>query len=610
METHRLLLYLLLFCPVLGTATLSSAGPGSPLCPCLGVREAEKLPRSPPEPLPPPGYGGLCTKHDLDFLPECIDPSLRATSPYCEAAWCYVDQRNCTLAFASNSTLYYRPYSYATCGYRDLWKAANARLTLQGQTLRVVVLGNTGGWKGSFCPGRAGQIGSQEECRGPMVDFFQRIQALAGFQTTYLSTFPAEVDQLAARMGLSSQFDVCTLATGLGYVDVCIGAFTQNSKRSDWSHFAPHIFHAPFALAASRETSWLITDAVLRAFQSFSGAAWIVIAAVVIGCSTLILFFEWPSRNSDSGSDFQDSRSWTRALFFSIWIGAHGFFSGTSEHQAKTLQGRLVSLGFGFFLMFMLAAYTASLVTILLKEADSEVTSITQAINQRFKICIQSAQATAFQNQYPGAEPLLVVTQTRDALLTDIDGGKCKASIVSPEDLEAAQAQGAHCDKMAVGAPLTHNPYSFPVAHQHSLAFGYWVSFLKNSGGWERALETAKPQDTCGKTKAAATISLSPRHFAGPAFVTILLVLGSLFIECWRRHSPCSTSRGRTGGFKDAPVVREGHGATVSPSPLVYNGVRPLSKSKDPKDQIEYVVTPELAAAMDTIATHWRASTE
>ena len=154
----------------------AAADPGSVLCPCLSSAGVGGLSF---DRAVPSGYGVSCVAHDLGFLAECTDN--RSLAAYCESQWCYVDPNNCTVEH-SRSSYSDGWYSYATCGFRDEWESALAQKAFAGRTLTAVLIGNTGGWMGSYCTNKSGLIGGLSECQGPLLDFMTDLQAAAGYQ--------------------------------------------------------------------------------------------------------------------------------------------------------------------------------------------------------------------------------------------------------------------------------------------------------------------------------------------------------------------------------------------------------------------------------------------
>ena len=96
------------------------------------------------------------TLHESLKVPCCRCNKTSAPA-WCSDSWCYVQASSCTVTHEMSTSIPGLAWSYTTCGFRDRFSRSNITESLRGQTLRVQFLGNTGGWKGNYCPGFAGQ---------------------------------------------------------------------------------------------------------------------------------------------------------------------------------------------------------------------------------------------------------------------------------------------------------------------------------------------------------------------------------------------------------------------------------------------------------------------
>ena len=111
-------------------------------------------------------YGMCCDTHDIGTA-ACAMETTKCTGlvpvpghcaeefAWCHNAWCWVDPERCELTHATS--VYFpsstRAYSYATCGYNDVYQnGRKSSQALRGKTLRVGFLRNSGGWQGCAAP--------------------------------------------------------------------------------------------------------------------------------------------------------------------------------------------------------------------------------------------------------------------------------------------------------------------------------------------------------------------------------------------------------------------------------------------------------------------------
>ena len=171
-------------------------------------------------------------------------------------------------------------------------------------------------------------------------------------------------------------------------MDFCIGAFSHVPKRANWTAFSPDMYHALFYLISQHraDSFW---DIATRVFAPFSAELWITIIAATLVMSAVMTFHEYPVRHEDGDSDFGGSNSFWKSTVKSVYVGVQAFIAGDCEHNAATVPGKFANLGLGLLMMFVLAAYTANMVSMLLKQNGAQITSITEAISLKAEICCQ-----------------------------------------------------------------------------------------------------------------------------------------------------------------------------------------------------------------------------
>lgn len=129
-------------------------------------------------------------------------------------------------------------YSYSTCGHINAFTSWSLDVAFQNVSLNVVYLTNTGGWKGSYCTSS-----DSASCTGPTVDVWNQIFE-RGASPSIASTFTSKSLASGANFSLQVQrqmfeedpdmdstFTACVYATGMGFVDICVGAATIKPSR-------------------------------------------------------------------------------------------------------------------------------------------------------------------------------------------------------------------------------------------------------------------------------------------------------------------------------------------------------------------------------------------
>ncbi|CAJ1403767.1 unnamed protein product [Effrenium voratum] len=450
---------------------------GSPECPCVDVESG--------------GYGRGCAAHDINnsAYPQCMSD---APPGWCGDMWCYVNRSNClvTNEVSISPTAPPAYWSYTTCGYRDLFSLNNITDSIRGQTLRVLFIGNTGGWKGNYCTDN-GQICVNQRGYGPV----QRI------------------------------LDSMTRSSGMGFVDICGCSMVMLPRRTDASPFLT-LWTEPVVLVGPlRGNQGLGGDfgAMLgKAFRPLSPGLWGLAVVVALSMSFLITMFE-----KTEGGQFEDvehGESFGSGLFMA-------FFSLVTfevQFAPQTVGGRIVSLGLAFILILLVSGYTASLTSFLVVDnrLSSTVSDLNGAIRLGLKICAHRSDSV--QLLLNGVkEENVVIQQSRSVVLPSVSEGACDLAVVRQEDLEASQAQngGSFCQLTRIGDPVTTSMIGIAVSKKWSWALQYAMTSAEQEGLVLQAQSAYKPQDFCSAVAAEAEATAEPpslqvEGMAGPFVLT------------------------------------------------------------------------------------------
>ena len=120
-----------------------------------------------------------------------------------------------------------------------------------------------------------------------------------------MKEFPqAAYEQMMRVRPQGSQFDLCSWATGMGFVDVCVASIVVLPRRADATPFVtlwaePTILVGPVVEQRSEE-SLTLGYMLLAAFRPFSVGLWLAMLGVVISTSLMITYFEaWTKSESE-----------------------------------------------------------------------------------------------------------------------------------------------------------------------------------------------------------------------------------------------------------------------------------------------------------------------
>lgn len=361
---------------------------------------------------------------------------------------------------------------------------------------------NSGGWKGSYCKTDTG-------CSGPVHELWTWVVREAGARQNLIQTFyggplsrypdagfPEPVfDQLhRVNAASGSAFTACAYATGLGYVDICSGAFTRNPTRELISDFIP-IYSEPIYLISKlredREDFW---DYVAKAFRPFRGDLWAAIIGFLVFVSILTTFLESRHDGMYNGS------SVFSALTHSLYRSAASIVDSGHIFIVTSPSSRWSQLGLGFFVLLATSAYTANLATYLILQdsAQADITEWAQVLaDDGVKVCSVWALASILKGSLKLPEDQHVPLLSRGDVTTSIGTSTCKVGVMAQEDLEKAQQGGNFCSLVKVGEPLHVTEWAVPVSRRVASTFRYINVNAKAQGVWNAYLASSKPPPSC-----------------------------------------------------------------------------------------------------------------
>ena len=482
---------------------------GSELCPCINASDD--------------AYGRGCRAHDTsgDRFSEC---NSTLAPQWCSDMWCYVDPANC-LATNQVSNIDNRlSWSYTTCGYRDLFSLSNITESIRGQTLRGVFIGNTGGWKGNYCS--KGQI-CVNRGNGPTQRIFDLLSASAGFMLDQQMSIPqAAIEQMERANPSGSQFDLCTWATGMGFLDICVCSMLLVPRRTDATHFVTlwtesTILVGPLSSVQPRDD---FASMLGRAFRPFSPMLWLTAVGAAMLLSMVILLFE----KSEGGQFHQTEHG--ESIGDGLFNAFFGLVTFEVKFEPKTVGGRIVSLGLAFMFILLVCGYTASLASFLVVENrfTSPVSGLNDVIRLNYKVCAHRSDSE--QVLLNGvSEQNLVVMQSRSDILPGV-GPSCQVAVLREEDFEASQAanRGSFCDLQKIGDPLFSSIIGLAVSERWMRPLSYALARAGSSGEVQRSLDAYRPHNYCSAIAAKAEASAEPpalqvEGMLGPFVLTSLI---------------------------------------------------------------------------------------
>mmetsp|Transcript_7423 Transcript_7423/g.17958 ORF Transcript_7423/g.17958 Transcript_7423/m.17958 type:complete len:715 (+) Transcript_7423:3-2147(+) len=180
----------------------------------------------------------------------------------------------------------------------------------------------------------------------------------------------------AAYEGASS-YTRCVWEVRVGHVDLCVGDFWETEPRREIAAFTSAMDSDMLklgTLSVGLDDDFKASN-LLKIFDPFDSYVWLVNVVMVLVSAFLIwLVEEGTPFNSDYFCQLDPEAHLNKGqgLGKSVWLGLMAYVSGGAAHQGTTWPGRLIILGFGFFIYISVSSYTANLASFMMT-APAEV---------------------------------------------------------------------------------------------------------------------------------------------------------------------------------------------------------------------------------------------
>mmetsp|Transcript_48166 Transcript_48166/g.109632 ORF Transcript_48166/g.109632 Transcript_48166/m.109632 type:complete len:809 (+) Transcript_48166:56-2482(+) len=408
-------------------ASAGSSQAGAPECPCLDAAsfEAQEAHGTLANLSLPQNYG-LAGCQAYDAYRSSVLASCSGAHPgdkemaFCFSSWCYVDPRICQVN-ASQCARLGDPdnimcrdrekklsnhlalkslglyYSYSTCGFLDSYTAHAGIQDVMNSTLLVSCMSD---WP---------WVVEGYRWKGVLFNFVQEA-CWDEFKCTFSFADPVVSQESIAAVG-PSKWNGCIHDVAIGRLDMCIGSFWITEERQQMVTFLPPLFQAHWYLVTPKveaEGFWKLWkwEILKKPFKPFSARLWISIATFLAIGGLVFALVEAPGYALDRGRPGE--HRFYQALY-GLYLSFTWCCAGGSISRPKTFAGRLVTLGLGCMLLFVVACYTASLASLLVAERGQEpVKSLEEAIQRKMRVCMVADISAQVLRDFPSLEELLV----------------------------------------------------------------------------------------------------------------------------------------------------------------------------------------------------------
>uniref|UniRef100_A0A0G4GZX1 Ionotropic glutamate receptor C-terminal domain-containing protein n=1 Tax=Chromera velia CCMP2878 TaxID=1169474 RepID=A0A0G4GZX1_9ALVE len=384
--------------------------------------------------------------------------------------------------------------------------------------------------------------------KGYLVDLYKEI-----FETLSLSyTVTTGPTDEALELHGPSKFTATTYDVGVGNFDMSISGFYESLERRTLTDFVSPVGEDLMYVATSRLSKSFTGESVTNAFRPFTFTVWLAVLGMTVVSSFLYLFLEYSMNDEDFEQKQTKRNLLLRNPCRAMYLTWRSLFSASAEHSPVGFAGRLMTLGFGFFVLVILSSYTANLASILTTQRTSgRVNSITDIEENRLTLCVQSATISTFAALYPRVKTTTGVGWVK--LLEMYDNNECQAILFSDrafDELQYGAWGDTRCNMIKVGEPLFGYSLSQPISPDSAMdgldrAISCHIVKKKLNGRLKELKERHAGNNNCALTDEdlpAEEDQLDLIDLGGTFVLTAVIYLAAILIKF---------CQGENGNFTD-----------------------------------------------------------
>ena len=505
----------------------------------------------------PSSYGrGACAAHDAGFEPYCASGNAES---FCSLSWCYVNATTCHSSphvyqasdLFPDSSLY---FSYATCG-ASTWEEASSTWddirdmnSLAGKVVRAALHGSN---------------------QAP-VQYYENIALRAGFTIEW-----REVSNGSLTLHAPDTTKACVDDVGRGLLDLCIGVVWMKADRMSLSSFTAPICECARArfrsvapqpnlgdtFACADTDTWYLmlkrpveTTSFLEdmghPFLPFTWPLWVAILffTVFLGLVRAQLATSDEHLKEEGADKYGPAGVMKNELYFTFMDLLGGGVDAAAGTDAGHHAGpHLLNIGFAFFVLLVMASYTANLAAMLATESlkSGAITSLEDCAEQKCTLCIFYKIEADFKALYDTTGMNVMPWSSNTPMIQAAIDGSCDATIFDWDNYKSRYgAYDGLCDFYFEGTGLVSMPVAQPCAGDLEKGLSYWIRATTLDGTWDTIINDVRPAPpascdpfvTAEADMDSGQLGLS--NFAMPFIVSAMLTAMAIALDI--RRAGCS----------------------------------------------------------------------
>eukprot|EP00928_Gymnodinium_smaydae_P030441 TRINITY_DN22645_c0_g1_i3.p1 TRINITY_DN22645_c0_g1~~TRINITY_DN22645_c0_g1_i3.p1 ORF type:complete len:683 (+),score=65.36 TRINITY_DN22645_c0_g1_i3:294-2051(+) len=441
-----------------------------------------------------------CKAFDLraDTDPYCVSDS---PPDYCHKKWCFVNSSACERPSELSIAFVGLSYSYSTCGNVAKYVAPADKSWQNDRPLYVF----------SFGLQEGDELSRSEMFTGMFTQFAWEVLREVNVNIESIRYRQSITNE--TRRQIEGTYSGCVHDIALGHLDICLGDFWDTTERQSFASpaFVSIGSEDMYLLAHIVATERTFLESLAKPFAAFGWDCWLLILGVIFATSLAMVLFEFHRKDGDYRSGTLRSNVWK-----SFYMSAHGFVSAASNFAAVTPSGRIMSLGYGFFILLSIASFTAETASFLISENMNSdfYDNLDDVIAAKQRVCYPLAMQSLVEAAYPALVALGVKTDSASGpdFAEHVLNGICAYAIVGETWLDSYHEAGEYCGLQIRGSPILSFPVGYWVKEDLRTMFGWGVARQRSLGSWAKIQQQFSVQSVCtAKTSGARRLKWDVR---------------------------------------------------------------------------------------------------
>jgi len=533
--------------------TKSSTNDGASVCPCLSEEKISENALNGETRLALTGYGTCKLEtncgHSINDSGDCVLKK------------CVVDVNNCDMQTKHIDNTKGLGFSYNTCGYRT----PNQKESLEGKTLRVMLVSEVPGWIGeysNYCRGRI--MDAPDGCTGLSTVVLSNLQRVGKFDVEFHQALPDQYWTMViefcratehpdygkpgwndhpyhqnaekgtkhhykSHLCLNQVWSICIYAAAIGYLDWCPHAAVRTTERLGWGsgiEYHTQVYNLYSRVSVNRDgfTDFLT---ILELFKA-DVYGFILVFIIVSGFLT-----RWTSGYYIGFNEYRPDERFKKYYYEFLdilWYGSGMFIDLLYPQVLPGTGTKMIIIIFELIQVIIFGIITAGLTNILLLHQTTQIKDLSELTGGKSMCFFSEVRKTGYEQTHPAE--MHIPKKVHQSYEEAEDDPNCSVIESTAEEIASQKGKGVFCSFGFMKSDRIENNYSAVNQQIWEPLNDAWNTYKKEhyEHDYDRMLKVAISPPKCEVYKPQF-IPTSITPFADVFLWTSIIAIGLLVFQ-------------------------------------------------------------------------------